>query len=68
MLLNELQKQYHRAEKQAEVIEMQQQQIKTQQQEIEGLRQQLQVQNAALLERLSRLESLARVEVATAGK
>lgn len=57
MLLNEVQKQYRRAEGQADVI-------KAQQQEIEGLRQQLQVQNAALQERLSRLESLARVEVA----
>ena len=50
MLLNEVQKQYHRAEAQAEVI-------KAQQQEIDGLQQQLQVQNAALQERLSRLEA-----------
>ena len=59
MLLNEVQKQYHRAEAQAELI-------KAQQQEIDGLKQQLQVQNAALQERLSRLEALARVERAAA--
>src|SRR5208337_194015 len=49
MLLNEVQKQYHRAEAEAKVI-------KTQQQEIEGLRQQLQLQTATLQERLARLE------------
>jgi hypothetical protein len=59
MLLNEVQKQYHRAEAQAELI-------KAQQQEIRGLKQQLQVQNVALEQRLSRLERLARVEVAAA--
>jgi trimeric autotransporter adhesin len=73
MLLNVVQKQYHRAEKQSEVIETQQQQIKEQQQqikaqgqEIASLKQQLQVQNAALQQRLSRLEALARVEMAAA--
>ena len=59
MLLNEVQKQYHRGEAEAE-------QIKAQQQEIDSLKQQLQVQNAALQERLSRLEALARVETAAA--
>jgi hypothetical protein len=59
MLLNEVQKQYHRTEAQAELI-------KAQQQEIEDLKQQLQVQNATLQQRLSRLEALARVEVAAA--
>ncbi len=59
MLLNEVQKQYHRAETQTELI-------KAQQQEIDGLKQQLQVQNATLQERLSRLEALARVERAAA--
>ncbi len=59
MLLNEVQKQYHRTEAQAELI-------KAQQQEIENLKQQLQVQNATLQQRLSRLEALARVEVAAA--
>jgi trimeric autotransporter adhesin len=49
MLLNEMQKQYHRAEAQAKVIN-------AQGQEIESLRQQLQVQNATLQERLARLE------------
>ena len=51
MLLNEMQKQYHRAETQAEVI-------KTQQQEIDDLKSQLRLQNAAFQERLSRLESM----------
>ncbi|MGA3056015.1 MAG: tail fiber domain-containing protein [Candidatus Korobacteraceae bacterium] len=59
MLLNEVQKQYHRTDAQAELI-------KAQQQEIENLKQQLQVQNATLQQRLSRLEALARVEVAAA--
>ena len=59
MLLNEVQKQYHRFEGQAEVI-------KAQQQEIQSLKQQLQVENVTLQERLSRLEALVRVEVATA--
>ena len=59
MLLNEVQKQYHRAEAQAELI-------KAQQQEIADLKQQLQLQNAALQERVSRLEALARVERAAA--
>ena len=63
MLLNEVQKQYQRAEKQSETIETQQQQIKAQQQEIESLKQQLQVQNATLQERLSRLEGLVRTEM-----
>jgi hypothetical protein len=66
MLLNEAQKQYRRAETQSEVIETQQQQIRVQQQEIENLKQQLHVQNAMVQERLSRLEALARVEVAAA--
>jgi len=51
MLLNEFQKQHHRAEEQANVIE-------SQKQEIEGLRQQLQLQNASMQMRLSKLESL----------
>ena len=44
MLLNEVQKQYRRAEAEAE-------EITAQQQKIDGLKQQLQVQNAALQER-----------------
>jgi uncharacterized protein involved in exopolysaccharide biosynthesis len=59
MLLNEVRKQVHRAEAQAELI-------KAQQQEIEGLKQQVRTQNATLQQRLSRLEALARVEVASA--
>ena len=66
MLLNEVQKQYRRAEKQSEVIEAQQQEIKAQGQEIASLKRQLQVQNVALQQRLSRLEALARVEMAAA--
>ena len=72
MLLNEVQKQYHRAETQeqnmkaqSEVIQTQQQNIqtqaevmKTQQQEIDGLKAQLRLQNATFQERLSRLESI----------
>jgi trimeric autotransporter adhesin len=57
MLLNEVQKQQHRAEAEAGVI-------KTQQQEIDGLRQQLRVQNATMQERLSRLESLVERQTA----
>ncbi|MGA2904464.1 MAG: tail fiber domain-containing protein [Candidatus Korobacteraceae bacterium] len=59
MLLNEVQKQYHRAEAQAELI-------KAQQQEIDGLKQQLQTQSASLQERLSRVEAQVRVELAAA--
>ncbi len=71
MLLNEMQKQYHRAETQeqnmkaqSEVIQTQQniqtqaQVMKTQQQEIDGLKAQLRLQNAAFQERMSRLESI----------
>ena len=57
MLLNEVQKQYRRAEQQSEIVTAQQAQIIAQQHEIEGLRQQLQLQNATLQERLSKLES-----------
>jgi hypothetical protein len=65
MLLNEMQKQYHRVDEQADVIKAQQQDvkaqaevIKTQQQEIDGLKSQLRLQNSAFQERLSRLESM----------
>ena len=53
MLLNEVQKQYRRAEAEAE-------EIKGQRQEIDRLKQQLQMQNVILQERLSRLEELVR--------
>jgi endosialidase-like protein len=59
MLLNEMQKQYHRAEAQAEVI-------KTQQQEIDDLKAQLLLQNAAFQERLLRLESMVGTQTQTA--
>ncbi len=58
MLLNEVQKQYHRAEKQSEVIA-------TQQREIDSLKQQLQLQNATLQQRLSRLERMIDGQVST---
>ncbi|MGA2370633.1 MAG: tail fiber domain-containing protein [Candidatus Korobacteraceae bacterium] len=51
MLLNEVQKQYRRAQEAATVIQ-------AQQKEIESLKGELQMQNADLLERLSRLEKL----------
>ena len=58
MLLNEVQKQYRRAEKQAEVI-------KAQEEQIESLKQQLQLQNAGLQQRLSRLERVVGTQVQT---
>jgi hypothetical protein len=51
MLLNEVQKQYRRAQESTAVIE-------AQQKEIESLKGQLQMQNADLQQRLSRLEKL----------
>jgi hypothetical protein len=51
MLLNEVQKQYRRAQESASVIQ-------AQQKEIESLKGQLQMQNADLQERMSRLEKL----------
>jgi hypothetical protein len=64
MLLNEFQKQYHRSEAQDKLIAEQHEEIQAlrhqsqvQQTQIEGLTQQLQLQNAAFQERLSRLES-----------
>ena len=57
MLLNEVQKQYRRAEEQSEIVATQQLQIKAQRQEIDSLKHELQLQNAALQERLSKLES-----------
>ena len=72
MLLNEVQKQYRRAEQQSEIIETQQKQLEAQRSQIEAQRSQLQAQaremvslklqlqqqNASLQERLSKLESL----------
>ena len=57
MLLNEVQKQYRRAEAEAEVVKVQQQRIDTQQQEIEVLQ-----------KRLSRLESLLEAKATVASK
>ena len=54
MLLNELQKQYHRVEQQATVIMAQQEQLQTQHQQLNTQQQQID----SLRERLSRLESL----------
>lgn len=66
MLLNEVQKQYRRAEQQAEIVASQQAEIKAQQQEIDNLRQQLQLQNTTLQDRLSRLEGMLGARVDTA--
>ena len=66
MLLNEVQKQYRRAEQQSEIVASQQAQIRAQQHEIEGLKQQLQLQNASLQERLKRLESYVETQMQTA--
>jgi hypothetical protein len=68
MLLNEVQKQYHRAEEQTGVIETQQKQIKVQAREIESLRQQVQLQNASMQERMSKLESLVDRQTTVARK
>ncbi|MGA8878254.1 MAG: hypothetical protein WB555_22130, partial [Candidatus Korobacteraceae bacterium] len=68
MLLNEVQKQYRRAEQHSEIVTAQQAQIRAQQQEIEGLKQQLQLQNASLQERLSRLEKLADSQAQTVAR
>ena len=57
MLLNEVQKQYRRAEEQSEIVATQQLQIKAQRQEIDSLKHELQLQNTSLQERLSKLES-----------
>jgi len=73
LLLNEFQKQHavvtaQQTEVQAlsEQTKAQQQQMLAQQQEIEGLKSQLQMQNAAFQERLSRLESLVTTQMQTA--
>jgi hypothetical protein len=58
MLLNEVQKQYRRAQDEASVIQQQQQ-------EIESLKAQLQMQSASVQERLSRLERLVETQVET---
>jgi hypothetical protein len=65
MMLNEVRKQYRRAEKQAEVIKAQEQKIDSQQHEIDDLKHQLQVQSATMQERLTRLEGLVRTQVQT---
>ena len=57
MLLNEVQKQYHRAEAEAKVITAQEQKIDSQQQQIDEMQQ-----------RLSRLETLTGTPVATVAK
>ncbi len=59
MLLNEFQKQHA-------VVTAQQQQMLAQQHEIESLKSQLQLQNAAFQQRLSRLESLITSQLQTA--
>jgi serine phosphatase RsbU (regulator of sigma subunit) len=54
MLLNEVQKQYHRAETEAKVIVQQADQLDSQKQQIESLRE----QNSEIQRRLTALESL----------
>ncbi len=73
MLLSEFQKQHavvtaQQTDVQAlrEQTKAQQQQMLAQQREIEGLKSQLQLQNAAFQERLSRLESLVTTQTQTA--
>lgn len=65
MLLNEVQKQYRRAEQQSAVVEIQQRELEAQSREIESLRQELKSQNASLQDRLSRLEGLVGREALT---
>ena len=57
MLLNELQKEHTVVMAQQDELQTQLQQIKAQSQEIDGLKHELQLQNASLQERLSKLES-----------
>ncbi|HEY4932969.1 MAG TPA: tail fiber domain-containing protein [Terriglobales bacterium] len=66
MLLNELQKQHAVVSAQQQQLETQGQKMLAQQHEIEGLKSQLQLQNAAFQERLSRLESLVTTQMQTA--
>ena len=66
MLLNEVQKQYRRAKKQNEVIEAQQQEIEAQGQEIAVSSCNCNCRITTLQQRLTRLETLARVEMAAA--
>ena len=57
MLLNELQKEHAVVMSQQDELQTQLQQIKAQRQEIDGLKHELQLQNASLQVRLSKLES-----------
>ena len=66
ILLNELQKQHSVVTAQQQQLETQGQKMLAQQQEMEGLKSQLQLQNAAFQERLSRLESLVTTQMQTA--
>jgi hypothetical protein len=66
MLLNELQKQHAVVAAQQEELQTQIQQITAQRQEIDGLKRQLQLQNASLQERLSKLESYVETQMKTA--
>jgi hypothetical protein len=63
MLLNEVQKQYHRAEAEAKVITEQEDKIEAQQRQIESLQIQVQQQKEELRERIARLESLMETAV-----
>jgi hypothetical protein len=66
MLLNELQKEHSVVMAQQEQLQTQLQRIDAQRQEIDGLKRQLQLQNASLQERLSKLESYVETQIKTA--
>jgi septal ring factor EnvC (AmiA/AmiB activator) len=65
MLLNEMRKQYHRAEAEAEVITEQEDKIEAQQRQTESLQTQVQQQREELQQRVARLESLVKTPVTT---
>ena len=66
MLLNELQKEHKVVMAQQEQLQTQLQRIDAQRQEIDGLKRQLQLQNASLQERLSKLESYVETQIKAA--
>lgn len=66
MLLNELQKEHTVVMAQQEQLQTQLQRIDAQRQEIDGLKRQLQLQNASMQERLSKLESYVETQIKTA--
>jgi chromosome segregation ATPase len=65
MLLNEVQKQYRRAEAEAKVITEQEVKIEAQERQMESLQTEMQQQREELQQRVTRLESLIRTAVKT---